>query len=70
MRCMKLVCLLILLPLFSGFVTATPSGLTYLDSVSTSVDVAETTHLEITNDYIVAVHNDVLIIYDRNDRDV
>lgn len=70
MRCMKLVCLLILLPLFSGLVTATPSGLTYLDSVSTGEDYTETTHLEITNDYIVAVHDDALIIYDRDDKSV
>ena len=67
---MKLVCLLILFPLFSGLVTATPSGLTYLDSVSTGEEFTETTHLEITNDYIVAVHDDALIIYDRDDKSV
>ena len=70
MRCLKLVCLLILFPLFSGLVTATPSGLTYLDSVSSNGDITETTHLEITSDYIVAVHNDILTIYDRDDKSV
>ena len=70
MRCSKLVCLLILLPLLSGLVTATPSGLTYLDSVNTSEGATETTHLEITNDYIVAVHDGAIIVYDRDDKSV
>ena len=70
MRKGTLVCLVLIIPVFSCFTTAIPSGLTYLDSTWLDGDFDSTKFVELTDEFIIGVHDDELVIYDKETRDL
>ena len=61
----------ILIPLLLSIPAgATPSGLTFLDSTWANESYDETNFLEVTEDYIIAAHDDNLVIYDKSNNTV
>ena len=70
MRIGVFVLSILIIPLFSSFATAIPSGLTYLDSTWIDGDFDSTKFIELTDEFIIGAHDDELAIYDKDTREL